>query len=422
MFRRKDNLPTETPVLNKDTGVFENRIVESVQETKRQKNKKKRKERKADRKAARAQRRWPVTVVVINILLLIVMIVQCVYTSSMLTFLKNQNAYILDTTGVSLTEIATMKSDIESTLEQENSLLESWKIELTDTDFSREKYTVRVEIIPKEYTESMETYIYFGTDEYELKREGFVYSGYASLPLTESYDGNVTVLFVDGNKRSTEIMKNFSGVNANFEEVLSGTLEQKPLYKDNSLKFSTNCNVKLDNKKYYHFEELSLVVEVDGNDVAQYALGDLTDENNTIEGVKVTESGEPIANNLIQNPLPNSEDTDELDQTEETQQGEEIEENIKNIDGSYSWSDTIELDVQENISEGRNVRIYLKAYCDEGYTFTYDLFNGITNVSTQENVNAEGFQASDNYYMDNAQVKDLKGGVYMIKKQDDAEN
>ena len=88
MIRRKKNLQTETPVLNKDTGVFENRKVKTSKEERREKKKK---------------RNWPVSVVIINVILLIVVTAECIYTSSMLTFLKNQNAYISDNTNVSLT-------------------------------------------------------------------------------------------------------------------------------------------------------------------------------------------------------------------------------------------------------------------------------------------------------------------------------
>ena len=37
MIRRKKNLQTETPVLNKDTGVFENRKVKTSKEERREK-------------------------------------------------------------------------------------------------------------------------------------------------------------------------------------------------------------------------------------------------------------------------------------------------------------------------------------------------------------------------------------------------
>ena len=424
MIRRKKNLQTETPVLNKDTGVFENRKVKTSKEERREKKKK---------------RNWPVSVVIINVNLLIVVTAECLYTSSMLTFLKNQNAYISDNTNVSLTEIATMKADIESTLQKENSLMENWKIELTDTDFSKEVYTVRIEIIPKEFTDTMDTFIYFGTTEFELEKDGFVYSGYASLPLAESYNGNVTVLFVDGNKRRTEIMSDFTGVNQSFDEVLSGSLSKMPLYEDNALKFNTNCDLKLDSKKYYNFEELSLMVEVDDEVVAKYAVDQLSDEINTIADVRATENGLTGAENLKQtsdaendetsgddnNSLGQMNITDEnanTDGNQSTESQEEKEEEtvkIKDKEGSYNWSDEIELPASQNPNASRKVRVYLIAKCKEGYTFTYDLFNGITNIAQQENSIAKGFKASENYYLGNAKVKDLKGGEYIIKKEDE---
>lgn len=462
MIRRKKNLQTETPVLNKDTGVFENRKVKTSREKRSEKRKK---------------RNWPVSVVVINVILLVVVTIECIYTSSMLVFLKNQNAYITDNTSVSLTEIATMKADIESTLKKENSLMENWKIELTDTDFSKKVYTVFVEIIPKEYTDTMETLIYFGTNEFELEKDGFVYSGYASLPIEESYNGNVTVLFVDGNKRKTEIMSDFTGVNESFEEVLSGSLSKMPVYKDNTLKFNSNCDIKLDSKKYYSFTSLDLVVEVDGEEAARYAVDKLDEENTEVADVRIAENGQTVADNLSQPELPQNDDDANQGAGEDgtisngtagndsvnngtinngitsngtaNEAGAEAEggdtavgtivggsasgntdkasdetveaTKIKDKEGSYSWSDVIELNVPSNNSSARNIRVFLRAKCEEGYIFTYDLFNGLTNVPEQENSSAEGFQESDNYYLGNARVKDLKGGEYMIHEEDDAE-
>lgn len=477
MIRRKKNLQTETSVLNKDTGVFENRKVKTSKEKRSEKRKK---------------RNWPVSVVVINVILLVVVTIECIYTSSMLNFLKNQNAYITDNTSVSLTEIATMKADIESTLKKENSLMENWKIELTDTDFSKEVYTVYIEIIPKEYTDTMETLIYFGTNEFELEKDGFVYSGYASLPIEESYNGNVTVLFVDGNKRKTEIMSDFTGVNESFEEVLSGSLSKMPVYKDNTLKFSSNCDIKLDSKKYYSFTSLDLVVEVDGEEAARYAVDKLDEENTEVADVRIAENGQTVADNLSQPELPqNDDDTNQgagddgtisngttgndsvnngtisngtagndsvnngtinngipsngtanaesaeaeggdtaagiiaggaasgnVDKVSD-ETGKPIK--IKDMEGSYSWSDVIELNVPQNNNSARKIRVFLRAKCEEGYTFTYDLFNGATNIPEQENASAEGFQESDNYYLGNAKVKDLKGGEYIIHQEGDTE-
>ena len=65
-------------------------------------------------------------------------------------------------------------------------------------------YTVSVSVVPKEYTEDTKTSVFFGTNEIPLELDGIKYTGEATLPLSEDYAGNVTFLFVDGNKRSTE--------------------------------------------------------------------------------------------------------------------------------------------------------------------------------------------------------------------------
>ena len=65
-------------------------------------------------------------------------------------------------------------------------------------------YTHLVSVVPKEYTADTKTSVFFGTNEIPLELNGIKYTGEATLPLSEDYAGNVTFLFVDGNKRSTE--------------------------------------------------------------------------------------------------------------------------------------------------------------------------------------------------------------------------
>ena len=76
----------------------------------------------------------------------------------------------------------------------------------------------------KEYTEDTKTSVFFGTNEIPLELNGIKYTGEATLPLSEDYAGNVTFLFVDGNKRSTEVLDEFEGVTSVFKNVASAYL------------------------------------------------------------------------------------------------------------------------------------------------------------------------------------------------------
>ena len=88
----------------------------------------------------------------------------------------------------------------------------------------------------REYTEDTKTSVFFGTNEIPLELNGIKYTGEATLPLSEDYAGNVTFLFVDGNKRSTEVLDEFEGVTSVFKNVASGILANKPTFDNGSIK------------------------------------------------------------------------------------------------------------------------------------------------------------------------------------------
>ena len=85
--------------------------------------------------------------------------------------------------------------------------------------------------------------VFFGTNEIPLELDGIKYTGEATLPLSEDYAGNVTFLFVDGNKRSTEVLDKFEGVTSVFKNVASGILADKPTFDNGSIKLGTDVDV-----------------------------------------------------------------------------------------------------------------------------------------------------------------------------------
>ena len=68
------------------------------------------------------------------------------------------------------------------------------------------------------------------------------------------------------------------------------------------------------------------------------------------------------------------------------------------LNGSYHVKEHYE------VEEGSQIRIYLKGVCQEGFTFTYDLFRGIT----QEGA-VKGFADAEDYFAPNARVYDALG-------------
>ena len=172
----------------------------------------------------------------ITIILLAALIAGAVLLNNRIKKLETQMSYTSDNTSV-------IQDDIKSTLEEEASLITNWDISLKSADFTDMTYTVSVSVVPKEYTEDTKTSVFFGTNEIPLELNGIKYTGEATLPLSEDYAGNVTFLFVDGNKRSTEVLDEFEGVTSVFKNVASGILADKPTFDNGSIKLGTDVDV-----------------------------------------------------------------------------------------------------------------------------------------------------------------------------------
>ena len=151
----------------------------------------------------------------ITIILLAALIAGAVLLNNRIKKLETQMSYTSDNTSVILSDVQTMQDDIS----------------LKSADFTDMTYTVSVSVVPKEYTEDTKTSVFFGTNEIPLELNGIKYTGEATLPLSEDYAGNVTFLFVDGNKRSTEVLDEFEGVTSVFKNVASGILADKPWHR-----------------------------------------------------------------------------------------------------------------------------------------------------------------------------------------------
>ena len=97
--------------------------------------------------------------------LVVVGVLVTLWTSSgkVLSEVKTQLAYIQDTNSIIQNEVTNMESNIEATLEAESSMLENYSIEVTGYDFAAGTYDVAISILPKEYTDTTQAVIYFGT-------------------------------------------------------------------------------------------------------------------------------------------------------------------------------------------------------------------------------------------------------------------
>lgn len=373
-----------------------------------------------------------------------------------ISILSNRIAYLSDTADIIMNDVSTLQSDIEATLEEETSLLESWNIDLVDTDFRTKTYTVDVSIIPKEYTDSTKAIIYFGTNQYELTLDNYSYKARVKLHQGESFAGNVTVLFIDGDKKSTEVIKGYKDVQPDFSHVLSGNATEMPVYKDGKLEIDGAFDFALQGDEDFKFESFELVVQsnqtkIDTVDLKELAeeernKSDGTDKANK-NGKNDTTDGEDNADDpdnadgaddddsTKDDGEAKSESTGKLtlaDATEQSQRAERSSIDTETQTSEDTETDTIstidslagiyEMKGEYDIDNSTDVRIYLRAETEDGYVFEYDLFNGRTiseasqsgddDDNQKDNSNVSGFVYKENYFAGNYSVYDQKGAKY----------
>lgn len=318
---------------------------------------------------------------IIIILMLAALIAGAVFAYEKIRQLETQLSYTTDNTAVILSNVETMKDDIKQTLQEEASLISDYSITLGSADFLNMTYTVNIDVAPKEYTESTEASVFFGTQEAKLELDGYKYIGTATLPMSNDYSGNVTFLFVDGSKRSTEVLSDFGGVVSLFDNVVSGVLASEPTFEDGNLSISSDVDVTVLNNSYFEFSEYELIVEVGESTTRTYDLlarmktdGKFSDGSND----STTDVGDSTETAVL---------------TDTSDHSDGLEGMVKIDDIVPSASDA-------------NVRMYINVVSKQGYTFTYDLFEGTVNELNDE------FESVDNIDNGNYAVFDANGYSY----------
>ena len=390
------------------------------------------------------------TVIIIIVAIAISLGILLAFVLNRLSVLSNRISYLSDTADIILNDVSTLQSNIEATLEEESSLLESWSVDLLYTDFRTKTYTVDVTIIPKSYTDTTRAIIYFGTNEYELKLDGYSYKSKIVLPLGEKYDGNVTVLFIDGDKKATEVISGYKDVQHDFDDVLSGNATEMPVYRDGKLEIDGAFDFVLQGDDNFKFTSLELIVDAGKKDIdtvnlkklAEEQMG-ITDETGSAsEDLYTTENvGNPDSqdntdntdnmdnqsqNDDADNPDEND-NTDEKSDTEEKSTGKltlaettEKEESRKHVEETAeptTVAGTYEMKGEYEVENLQNIRIYLRAETEDGFVFEYDLFNATTvsalvESTIDEDKDATGFETKANYFAGNYSVYDSKGAKY----------
>lgn len=320
--------------------------------------------------------------IMVGILVVLAVFVGLMYGK--MTELTNQITYLQDTTNVILSDVSGLETGIAQTMEEQNSLVESYSIDLTDMNFLTGKYTVEVSVIPKEYTDTMELSVFFGTIECPLKNDGYVYTGSVSLPLEDDFSRNLTFLFSDGKKKSTDVYKGYTGVQTYLDKVLYGVMSQSPKYRDGVLTLEDTVSYALDGADLYEFEKFELIAE--WNDEEIYSQDLVVDEASD----EVEDEAENLPADLYQ---------------EDTEMGEAVTESypVTGISGDF------EMSLKYEPEGAGHLRVFLQARTTDDYVFVYDLFRGelVENVETGQGLrlDEESFDRSPMYV-----VYDKRGG------------
>lgn len=324
-------------------------------------------------------------IIILNCLIISGLGVNAYITNGELRQLKNHMTYLSDTSNIILSGVDNMQADIEQTLKEEASLIEDWAIDLEKTNFSAGTYTVKITVIPKEYTDSTQVEVYFGTKKFDLKLKNYKYVGEAKLSFRNRYDGNVTVLLVNGKKKSTEVLSSYQDVQARFEGVLSGGLKEIPEFKDGVMSVDQDFEYAISDENNLAFMNLDLIIEADGKELERF--------------------------DLLKEPEPEEEKSETDDEEAELEGEEETEilETIQELQPVYMIEGSYHVKQEYILEPGTDIRIYLSASCQEGFTFSYNLFCGVT----QEDA-VKGFQDAEDYFAPDAKVFDTKG-VYYFK-------
>ena len=299
------------------------------------------------------------TVPVITVVLLCVLAGTLFSMREKLNEMDNQIAYLIDTNSILQSQMLNLETNIELALEEEASFVEKYKIEVVDTDFLKGTYGVKISVVPKEYSDTTKVSVFFGVQEIPLTLNRYGYEGTAKLSLSNNYDGNVAFLFANGDKRNTEVLKDYEGLQTKLKDLLYGFIPEIPKVKDGKIWFDDEISFTLNAYGDYGYEALELIL--------------MTDEE-VIYSVDLLQA----------------------------------------VDGDeqmvYGLSGTFALEEKFEVEEGQTIRLFLRAKCENGYRLEYDLFSGVVQ---EEGPN--GFAETEDYFVPNYCVYDEDGNKYEIE-------
>lgn len=336
------------------------------------------------------------TVPVITIVILCVLTGTLVSIGENVSQMGNQLSYLIDTNSILQSQMTNLQSNIETALEEEASLVEKQLIEVIDTDFSKGTYQVKISVVPKEYSDATKVSVFFGVQEIPLILNRYAYEGTAELSLTNNYDSNVAFLIVNGDKRNTEVLKNYEGLQTKLEDLLYGSIPEIPRIRDGKLYFDDEISYTLNSYENYRYESLKLVLMIDEKVVSSVDLLQSFTEDE--------EEAKDVFSDFFGSVIQKSEDS--------TQQETENSESDTKTEPVfvYGMSGEIAFKKQIDVTEGQTVRLLLRSECENGYTLEYDLFSGVIEAE-----GPNGFVETMDYFESNYCIYDKNGNKLKIR-------
>jgi hypothetical protein len=244
------------------------------------------------------------------------------------------------------------------------------------------------------------------------------------------------------------VLQSYTGFQTSLENVLYGSIANMPTYQDGTLTVRDNAVVFLEGNGSYEFTKLELIATADGEEIYHYDLlgniggviaaeepeGEEEASDDTATGGeprantdRVDETAGNAENEDAENEDAENEDAESLESDNETASEQETQnatpENTEAAGGNAAnpnssvqepvsgFSTERELNLTYALPAGTAVRIYLTATTEDGYQFTYDLFNGVTSEDEEDEF---GFEPSENYFFANYTVYDRKQNPYII--------
>lgn len=365
--------------------------------------------------------KMPGIILAFLLIVVILVIAGCIRLQNKLEELGNQLMYLQDTNSILNQEVLNLQTNIESALEEEASLIENYTVEVLGINLEKGTYDVKVSVVPKEYSNNTRTSVFFGVNEFPLTLNRYTFEGTMELSFADVYDGNITFLFSNGDKKNTEIAKNYVGIQTKLQELLYGSIETIPTYRNGKLVFNHAIKYSLNEYDGKPYESLELVFVADEKEVKvvdlfteEVVIDESTLYEEETEEPTVTEHSSE--NQTNENDVEQQSSSEEVSNATDSNQTQNLDTPDSNTQDNNVVTDKKEqplgksgiIEFKKSISmkEGTKVRLFLRAKNKLGFTLEYDLFSAITSKT-----GPNGYEETQDYFSSDYKIYDKNRNV-----------